>query len=245
MMKKTIQIFTTIEMLSEAFANILVTDVSKKPPGSHYSIALSGGSTPLRIFGLISENYHDNIDWTKVLVFWGDERCVPPTDDESNYKMAYESLLQNIKIPEYNLYRIRGENDPLKESKRYAALVAYLLPEKSGIPHFDLFLLGIGEDGHTASVFPDQISLMDSKSLFEPAINPETKQKRITATGRLINNARKVVFLVTGENKADILVQILEKKKGTETIPATHIQPAEGELIWMLDSAAATKLSKK
>jgi 6-phosphogluconolactonase len=245
MMKKTIQIFENIETLSAAFAKRISEDISGTPDGQLYSIALSGGSTPRAVFKFIAENYRFKINWSKVLVFWGDERCVPPSSDESNYKMAYDSILEHIIIPDYNIYRIKGENDPSAEAKRYAELTDYLLPHQNNIPQFDLFMLGLGEDGHTASIFPDQISLFDSDKLFEASQHPVSKQTRITATGKLINNSKEVCFLVTGESKAEKVAQIIEKKEGWELLPASFINPKEGELIWMLDEHSGRKLTDK
>jgi len=245
MMEKTIQIFDNIETLSAGFAKRISEDISGTPDGQLYSIALSGGATPRAVFKFIAENYRFKINWSKVLVFWGDERCVPPSSDESNYKMATDSMLEHIIIPDYNIYRIKGENDPSAEAKRYSELIDYLLPHKNNIPQFDLFMLGLGEDGHTASIFPDQISLFDSDKLFEASRHPVTKQNRITATGKLINNSRQVCFLVTGEGKAEKIAQIIEKKEGWELLPASLIRPSKGELMWMLDFPAGQKLSNK
>jgi 6-phosphogluconolactonase len=243
MMKKKIQRFGTIKKLSAGFAERLAEDIALTPDGKFYSIALSGGSTPRTIFKFISENYGDKMDWTRVLIFWGDERCVPPESDESNYKMAFESLLKNIKIPEYNIYRIKGEDDPSSEAKRYSELVDYLLPHTNHIPQFDLCILGLGEDGHTASIFPNQLALLNSDRLFEASRHPVTGQNRITATGKLINNSGKVFFLITGESKAEKVAQIIEKREGWELLPASFINPEEGELTWMLDEPAGQKLS--
>lgn len=242
-MKKTIKVFETIERLAAYFFKRISDDISRTPDGRFYSIALSGGSTPRAVFKYISENYSDKLDWSRVLVFWGDERCVPPSSEESNYKMASESLLKNVKIPDQNIYRIRGENDPLQEAKRYSEIADKMLPHQNEIPQFDLCMLGLGEDGHTASIFPDQIALINSERLFEVSLHPVSNQKRITATAKLINNSKKVYFLVTGESKAEKVVQIIEKKEGWELLPASHINPFEGELIWMLDKPAGQKLS--
>ncbi len=244
-MNGSIQVFATAGELAAAFAKRISEDISKTPAGQYYSIALSGGSTPRTIFTYIAENYNDKINWANVLVFWGDERCVPPTSDDSNFKMAKESLLQHIKIPEENIFRIRGENDPDPEAKRYAGKVDKLLHHWNNIPQFDLFMLGLGEDGHTASIFPDSLALLHSEKLFEVNMHPVSKQKRITATGKLINNSKQVFFIVTGESKATKVVQIIERKEGWQLLPASFIRPAGGELIWWLDDAAGQKLSSR
>jgi 6-phosphogluconolactonase len=244
-MKKTIQIFSSIEELSAAFAKRISGDITRTPKERFYSIALSGGSTPRAVFKFIAENYADKINWSRLLVFWGDERCVPTDDDESNYKMAFKSLLGYLTIPDLNIFRIQGENDPLVEANNYSEIVNKLLLHKNGIPQFDLFMLGLGEDGHTASIFPDQISLFGSDKLFEASQYPVSKQTRITATGKLINNSKQVCFLVTGESKAEKVAQIIEKKVGWQLLPASFIHPEEGTLIWMLDEHAGHKLIDK
>ncbi len=242
-MKKTIQLFSSVEKLSAAFAKRISDDISRTPQKQFFSIAFSGGSTPRSIFKFIAENYADKINWSKVLVFWGDERCVPPDDEESNYKMAFENLLSYVTIPDLNIFRIQGEIDPHVAAKNYAEIVNKLLPHKKSIPQFDLFILGLGEDGHTASIFPDQITLFDSEKLFEIGHHPVSGQNRITATGKLINNAKHICFLVTGASKAEKVSQIIEKKESFQLLPASFIHPAEGELTWMLDELAGHKLN--
>ncbi|HSO76955.1 MAG TPA: 6-phosphogluconolactonase [Bacteroidales bacterium] len=243
-MSQSVRVFSDPDALSSAFAGMLVRDIDRIAPDQYYSIALSGGSTPLYLFRYLSENFAEKIDWERLLIFWGDERCVPPESDESNYKMAYKNLLQNVPIPETNIFRIRGEEDPKTEAKLYSDLVRANISFFNEIPQFDLILLGLGNDGHTASVFPDSIRLFDSYSLFDVSVKPDSKQKRITATGRLINNALKVLFLVTGKEKAVTVAQIIEKKEGWEQLPAARVKPVLGQLIWMLDENAAGKLNK-
>lgn len=243
-MTQSVRVFSDSDALSLAFAGMLARDIDRIASDEYYSVALSGGSTPLHLFRYLSENFSEKIDWKRLLIFWGDERCVPPESDESNYKMAYENLLQNVPIPETNIFRIRGEEDPKTEAKLYSDLVRANISFFNEIPQFDLILLGMGSDGHTASVFPDNIHLFDSYSLFDVSVKPDTKQKRITATGKLINNALKVLFLVTGKEKAEIVTQIIEKKEGWEKLPAARVKPVSGQLIWMLDENAAGKLSR-
>ncbi len=243
-MSQSVRVFSDSDALSSAFAGMLERDIDRIAPDQYYSIALSGGSTPLQLFRDLSENFSDKIDWERLLIFWGDERCVPPESDESNYRMAYENLLQNVPIPETNIFRIRGEEDPKEEARLYSDLVRANISFFNEVPQFDLILLGLGNDGHTASVFPDNIRLFDSYSLFDVSVKPVTQQKRITATGRLINNALKVLFLVTGKEKAEIVAQIIEKKEGWDQLPAARVKPVSGQLLWMLDENAAGNLSK-
>ncbi len=242
-MNKSVKIFSTVENLSLYFAQTLAEYVSKTPEDRFFSLALSGGSTPKVIFEFIASNFKNKINWSKVIIFWGDERCVSPESDESNYKMASESLLKHIPIPDTNIFRIKGEEDPATEVKRYSEIVSKLIPSVNGTPQFDLILLGLGEDGHTASIFPNNIHLFDSKKLFELSEHPDTNQKRITATGKIINNSRVVSFLATGRNKSEKVYQILEKKSKWKFYPATLVAPKNGKLIWLLDNLSAEQLS--
>jgi 6-phosphogluconolactonase len=243
MKKENIHIFPGVEELADYFAVKIAESISKIEGDRLFYIALSGGSTPGKIFRFLSENYKEKIDWSKVMIFWGDERCVSPASDDSNYRMAYESLIRNINIPGKNIYRIKGENDPAEEAERYSELVGRLLPHHKNIPQFDLVMLGLGEDGHTASIFPGDIHLFNSERLFEVSRHPSTGQTRITATGKLINNARQVCFLVTGESKAERVAQVIEKKTGWLDLPASQVNPADGRLGWLLDEQAGQKLS--
>jgi len=245
MKKETIHIFPSVEELADFFAR-RISESIKETAGDHsFYIALSGGSTPREIFRLLAVEYKDKIDWSKVMLFWGDERCVSPLSNESNYKMAFESLINNIDIPSTNIFRIEGEKDPVDEAERYAELVDMQLPHHKNIPQFDLVILGLGEDGHTASIFPGNVNLINSEKLFEVSQHPETRQKRITATGKLINNARQVYFLVTGEIKAERVAQIIEKKSGWQDLPASQVNPTDGQLDWMLDDLAGQLLTEQ
>lgn len=241
-MSHSVRVFPSREALAQSFAAMLIKDLDRIEPDHYYTIALSGGSTPEYIFSYLSENYAERISWEKLLVFWVDERCVPPEDEESNYRMVFESLLQNVPIPDTNIFRIRGEDDPVAEARQYSDLVESMVPEYRGIPQFDLMLLGLGEDGHIASVFPDRPDLLTTVQLYEVAVRPDKKQKRITATGRLINNSSKIYYIVTGKGKASIVSKVLEGRSGTDVMPASGIMPASGHLVWMLDDAAASLL---
>jgi 6-phosphogluconolactonase len=242
-MKKSVRIFSTVEKLSLYFAKTLSEYISKTPENRFFSLALSGGSTPKVVFEIIALNFKNKINWHKVIIFWGDERCVSPESDESNYKMASDSLLNRIPIPDTNIFRIKGENDPLSEAKRYSEIVSKLIPFVNGNPQFDLIMLGLGEDGHTASIFPNNIHLFDSKNLFEVSEHPDTKQKRITATGKIINNSKTDFFLATGRNKREKVYQIIENKSECKLYPASLVDPKHGELIWLLDNLSAEQLN--
>ena len=240
-----IKIFDNKDQLSAFFGKMLIDGISNLEEGEYYSIALSGGSTPRAVFEYLAENYKEKIAWDRLIVFWGDERCVPPKSKESNYKMANESLLHHVPIPEQNIYRILGENDPIEESKRYADLIIEKVGSQSSAVQFDLIMLGLGTDGHTASIFPDSQHLFASDELCAVVEHPESKQKRITITGKVINTAKSVVFLVTGDAKADKVSAIVEKQKGSEKFPASEVKPTQGDLVWLLDKKAASKLKKQ
>jgi len=243
-MSHSVRVFSDLDALAQAFAAILIKDLDRVEPDHFYTIALSGGTTPKYIFSYLAENYAERIDWEKLLVFWGDERCVAPESISSNYRMAYESLLQNVPIPDANVFRIKGEDDPSTEARQYSELVTDNVAEFEDTPQFDLILLGLGSDGHTASIFPDRTDLFKTTRLFEVAVKPGTAEKRITATGRLINNASKIFFIITGKEKAKIVAEIVEKKSGSERYPASRVDPESGHTVWMLDAPAASQLKK-
>ncbi len=242
-MNPVIKIFPSVERMADFIVEHIFDLVRCKKTDQYYTIALSGGSTPKAIFKIIAEQYNNKIDWSKILIFWSDERCVPPTHEESNYGMAREYLFQHLFLPELNILRIKGEDNPEEEAARYSALTDRMLRHKNEIPQFDLILLGLGEDGHTASIFPSNIKLFDSEKLFVPSEHPETKQIRITATGKLINNASEVFFIVTGSPKSAKVAQILNKKEGWKDLPASQVNLSEGTLYWLMDEAASTGLN--
>ena len=222
----------TARLFSEYFSNLIAKNTI-----SH--IALSGGSTPKEVFKELAEHFKNKVDWSKVQFYWGDERCVPPDDEESNYKMANEYLFSKIEFPLANIQRIKGENEPAEEATRYSDLLEKNLPKFNMQPQFDLVILGVGDDGHTASIFPNQINLWNSKAYCEVAEHPETGQKRVTLTGNIINNAKEVAFLVTGANKAKKVLEIIEKEGNYNTYPASLVEPRSGGLNWFLDADAA------
>ena len=241
-MENSIKIFSTVDELSHFFAELIVTGIQQTPPGNHYSIALSGGSTPRKVFEYLAVHCKTQIEWEKVFVFWSDERCVDLQSDESNYRMAKESLLDMVSIPSDNIFRIFGESDPDLEADRYSEIIRSHVSSQHTFPQFDLMMLGLGDDGHTVSIFPGSLQLFHSNKLCEVAVNPYSRQKRITVTGQIINHAKTVVFLVTGASKAEMVVRITEKKDGWGKLPAALVRPAEGQLIWLLDELAASKL---
>lgn len=202
-------------------------------------IALSGGSTPQLMFDIILKEYADALPWEKIHFFWVDERCVPEASDQSNYGIANRMLFTKISIPSENLHHIHGFEDPLYEVVRYTGDILAHVPCTNNIPVFDLILLGMGDDGHTASIFPGQLNLFDIPAICSLSQHPESKQVRITLTGKVINNAQEVVFLVTGKQKADKIRAILENESEAYLYPAKKIKPTHGKLAWYLDNEAS------
>jgi len=238
-----IQIYRTTEDLSRSFTEWLKEILTKK---EKVTIALSGGSTPKSLFDYWATLPAQEIDWTKIKFFWGDERCVPPTHAESNYKMTKEHLFDFVPVPPENIFRILGENDPATEAKRYGETLKREVATVNGIPSFDIMMLGMGDDGHTASIFPHQIDLWYSEDLCVTATHPVSGQKRVSVTGKVINAARNVVFLVTGENKADKVEEIINHpEQAAKKYPAALVQPDSGNLFWLLDEQAGKRLTTK
>jgi 6-phosphogluconolactonase len=209
-----------------------------------FTVALSGGSTPKALYSLLAANY-STFAWNRVFLFFGDERHVPPTDPESNYRMVNESLLTKIAIPAENVFRVPAENpDAAAASSEYEAQIRRFFELKPGqFPRFDLILLGMGPDGHTASLFPDSEALDEQTRLVVANWVGQFNTHRITFTFPVLNHASEVLFLASGPDKADILHQVLEGKI-TPPLPSQRVQPTEGKLLWMLDFAAAAKLAR-
>ena len=212
---------------------VLVEDTLQNSDSFH--LVLSGGSTPQVLFRELKNNYLNKIDWSKIHIYWGDERCVDPESDESNYGTANKLLISYLSMPKDNIHRIIGEEIPEKEAKRYSKEIMSNAPIVNKIPQFDLIILGLGSDGHTASIFPDQLEIIGSAKVCKVAVHPKTKQKRITLTGRVINNSKNAAFLVTSSDKAPILSKILNKKSEYKEYPASYINLKNGKLTWYLD----------
>lgn len=238
-MDKIVKIFRDPYALAKEFAEEMIYLIEQSAQKSKpFSVALSGGSTPEILFTLLSENYAKSVFWQFVHVFWVDERCVSPDDSESNYGMTRRKLLCNIDIPSTNIHRIKGEEYPENEAIRYSEEISKFTEKRDGIPLFDLMILGLGEDGHTASIFPGHEELINSDKICDVACHPVTLQKRITLTGRVINNADFIAFLVTGKKKEKVVEKIFKKSIDTQNLPASYIVPIHGRLSWFLDRDA-------
>ncbi len=235
------KIYKDKQEVAQQFAAYFANMVKEK---EQVHVALSGGSTPKVVFDLLAADYGDEIDWNKIHFYWGDERCVPPEDEESNYRMTVEHLFSKIAVPEDNIHRIMGEAEPIGEAMRYANLLEINLRRIAGIPQFDLVLLGMGDDGHTASIFPHEIDLWEAKDHCVVATHPESGQKRVSINGKVINMAKTVSFLVTGQSKAEKVKAVIEKTQGYQQYPAALVEPITRKLVWFLDEEAASLIHK-
>ena len=237
-----VKIYTNPKKVYNAIAKNILR-LTQESNQKIFDIALSGGDSPKGLYKKMSKKYHDQIPWGKIHFWWGDERCVSPDSEQSNYKMAVDCLFSRIEIQKSNIHRIRGEEDPETEAKRYSKELTDKLNSRGKVPVFDLIVLGLGEDGHTASIFPDQLELFDYPENCAVATHPITGQKRITFTGNVLNNANRVFFLVTGKNKAMRVSEIMNDNEAAKLLPAYYIAPKNGELTWFLDEEAAALIS--
>ena len=235
------RVFETPQDVVVSLADTMMT-MSKQSKPVH--ISLSGGSTPKLLFKTLAQApYATDVNWNNLHFWWGDERCVEPTDPESNFGEANELLFQNVVIPAENIHRIRGEEDPAVESARFTQEMEAAIPHKNGMPAFDWILLGMGTDGHTASLFPNQTNF-DDPALSVIATHPESGQKRISKTARLLENADRITYLVLGESKAEVLQEINNNPAEALAYPAAKIKAVNGKTEWFLDSAAAKLLAQ-
>jgi 6-phosphogluconolactonase len=209
------------------------------------TIALSGGSTPRNLYTLIAANASPSLPWDKIFFFWGDERHVAPDNPESNYRMAQESLLSKVPIPSANIFPIPAENpDASAAADAYEqTLRKFFALRADEFPRFDLILLGLGPDGHTASLFPETAALQEESRLVLANWVEKLKTFRITLTLPVLNAARAVAFLVSGTDKAAVLREVLEGDAPAEKYPSKLVRPTDGKLIWFVDRAAASELS--
>ncbi len=236
-----VKIFENAKKVYKAVAKEILR-ITLESNQQRFNIALSGGNTPKKLFLILGKKYKDEIPWERIHFWWGDERCVPPGDDESNFKMTKESLFSRINVPDENIHRIKGESNPEEEAIRYAKEIEENLNSREGNPVFDLVILGLGDDGHTASIFPDQMELLDTERICAVGKHPVSNQKRVTLTGNVINNSNRIFFLVVGENKAQRVAEIMNDDEEAKFLPAYYIAPKSGKLIWFFDNDAAAKI---
>jgi 6-phosphogluconolactonase len=202
-----------------------------------FSLVLSGGSTPAPIYEALGKL---KLDWKQSYIFWGDERCVPPDHAESNYKMAVETLLKNAPIHPENIFRIKGEEDPTTAARLYEIEIWNFFAGEE--PRFDLVLLGLGEDGHIASLFPGTPALAENSAWAIENQHPTSGMWRISLTYPTILSARNIFFLVQGNSKADITADIILNPQSPPNYPAKKIDQADGNIVWYLDKDAAASL---
>jgi 6-phosphogluconolactonase len=208
-----------------------------------FSVALSGGSTPRALYSLLAAGeFSERLAWRQIHLFWGDERCVPPDHAESNFRMVEESLLSRTMIPTENVHRMAGEKAPQVAAAEYEVeLRKHFHIDDDSLPRFDLILLGLGEDGHTASLFPDSPALRETEHLVATAYVEKLDAHRLTLTFPVINNAARIIFLVAGQSKANVVKEILGNEAGMAMYPAARIAPHSGKCAWMITADAAAK----
>lgn len=242
-MNRNLQRFATAAELQEEAAHCIVrlADEAIHDRG-RATLVLSGGSTPSTIYELLaSKRFRSQLDWRAVHLFWGDERCVPPTHADSNYRMTNEALLQRISIPQTNIHRVEAERSPQEAAALYEKeLRTFFALNGSALPRFDVTLLGMGEDGHTASLFPGTTILDETHRLVAEVFVPKFNAHRISMTYPVINNSLSILFLISGASKAHIIHDVFEGEPNR--YPAQGIQPVNGTLFWFADTPATSQL---
>lgn len=217
----------------------LITQMVNEPD-KIFNIAFSGGNTPFLMYDLWANEYKDATPWERMRIYFVDERCVPPENSESNYGVMRSLLLSVVPVSYSHVYPIRGQGKPEKEAERYSKLVESQVPMPKEWPVFDIVLLGAGEDGHTSSIFPGQEYLLTSSQVYEATFNPDNGQKRIAMTGVPILSASKVIFLITGKAKANVVEEIY---RFGDTGPASYIAHHAANVELFLDGSAAKLIS--
>jgi 6-phosphogluconolactonase len=242
-----VRISPDAERLMSTAADLFVAVVAEAIAAQgRADVALSGGSTPRSLYRLLAmPGYAARVDWSRTGIWFGDERCVPPDDPESNYGMARDALLQHVAIPEANIHRMRGEMPPENAAQSYEDELHAAFHLTTGAPpRFDLIWLGLGADGHTASLFPGTAALAVTDRLAVANVVPRLNMTRLTLTFPVLNAAARVAFLVSGEDKAEIVARVIEGDRSDPAalLPSQRIEPVSGELLWLLDFAAAGQL---
>ena len=244
-MKLDIRIFKDSEKLSQHAANIFTAQAAQAiNERKRFLVVLNGGSTPTRLFQLLATEYREKIEWAKVHTFWGDERCVPPDDAGSSYGQARDMFLNHVPIPDSNIHRVNTSLSPAEAASDYAFILSQFSNSPLPVSRFDLIYLGMGEDGHTASLFPGSPVNVTELTLPVTAHYQDRPANRVTMTQLVFNQARMIVFMATGEKKAVTLAEVLSDRYNPELYPAQRIDPKNGELIWLVDEDAASKLPR-
>ncbi len=216
----------------------------RRARGRRFCVALAGGSTPRRLYQLLADaHYRTQVDWTQIEFFFGDERTVPPDHADSNFRMVNEALLTQLDLPDRQIHRMRGECDDLDAAAaEYASEIGKVLGGTS--PAFDLVLLGMGRDGHTASLFPGTAALSERRRWVVPNLVPQLDTYRLTLTAPILNHASCLLFLVAGAEKRNALAAVLEGPRDPRRFPSQLVRPERGEVLWLVDRAAAAGLSE-
>jgi 6-phosphogluconolactonase len=237
---RSVRVFKDLTSLSLAAAGRFLGDFRVCVPArGRFAVALSGGSTPRTFYSLLaSDPFRKEVDWTKVHVFWADERCVPPDDGESNYRLVLETLLSAVPVPVENIHRVRGELSPDEAARLYNEDLRAFFSGRQ-IPVFDLAVLGAGIDGHTASLFPGSDALAERSRLVVPVRSAPGRPGRVTLTLPVLNNAAHVLMLVSGPSKAAVVQEIFEAGNA-KRLPAGLVRPVNGTLEWLVDREAVS-----
>ncbi len=241
-MKPTVRIFKDTDELNRAAAEIFIELAAQAiRERGQFLVAFSGGSTPTVLYRLLAR---ESVDWTRVHVFWGDERLVPPDDPQSNYGQAHKALLKHVPIPTENVHRVVSEMEPAAAAMDYALTLKRFASPPLDWPRFDLVLLGMGEDGHTASLFPGSSVDMTEPVIAVTAHYQGRPAERVTLTPLVFNSAREIMFLVAGAGKAVTLSHVLNDISPVQ-YPAQRIRPTDGKVTWMVDDAAGQKINRE
>ncbi|MGH7984928.1 MAG: 6-phosphogluconolactonase [Candidatus Binataceae bacterium] len=208
-----------------------------------FTLCLTGGSTPAGAYELLATRFHLSVDWKEVQFFWGDERCVPPGDEASNYGMANRTMLSKLTLQPSQVHRIHGERPPAQAARDYETDLRNFFPQaEDEFPRFDLILLGLGENAHIASLFPQHAAIHENQRLTVAVEVDAPQRHRVSLTAPVLNHAARVIFLVSGEAKARAVYDVLEGPRDPDRFPGQIIAPADGEVLWLVDRAAAGKL---
>jgi 6-phosphogluconolactonase len=242
----SIEVLPDAEAVARRGADLFVLAAQEAAARPAFTAALSGGHAPRPLYALLARRqFAQKIPWRRVHLYWGDERCVPPDSEASNYGMAHEAFIRHVPIPGDNVHRMRGEDEPDEAAGAYERLLsqppALAASSQTGLPVFDFVLLGLGPDGHTASLFPHSPALSVEDRLV--VVNQgEGTGPRLTLTYPVLNAACRAVFVVTGAAKAGIVAEVLEGLRVPEAMPAQRVAPVHGAVTWLLDEAAAGEL---
>ncbi len=239
-----LRVYSDAGQLARAAAELFVNTATESIEArGRFRVALSGGTTPRRLYKLLATSaFSSRVDWGRVEIFWGDERYVPGNDPDSNYRMTAEALLQHVPVPAANIHRVPTEiSPPAAAASAYEKEIRQSFGDASSIPQFDLIYLGLGTNGHTASLFPHSPALREQSRLVLADFVGEVNGWRITMSAPLLNRGRTVAFLVEGPEKAEVLRDVLLGPVDAERLPAQLVSP-EGKLLWMVDEAAASQL---